>query len=497
MAVCIQHFPLPENNIPTIPLNLFQTWHSMDLPPHMKDCVESLKRDNPEFKHQLFDDEACIEFIRDNFPPDVLHAYHSLSPGAYKADLWRYCVLYIHGGIYLDVKLKTIPPFKLIQLANKERYVRDREYHFNLGVYQAFLISYPKNPILYDCIRSIVDYVRTLEYGDNVLFIGPMLMARHFDKSAILSWEMSFHGKEVRFGNTPIIDVYTEFIQEFTDMSITPYYMEAWAYRKAYKLLSLTPKKTYGFKLSLTTHSMTKVQRIWSVLYFQLTGEYVEEDGVYVPSDKPLLLCKVNINDTYDFIGDVEYIGDSFKTNTVFSNQGVVYHLLTKLDTRIMPLNLVISAPFKFKSSEPLWAMVPYQNEVHFVYEWYPLLLTRLVNGVLTPREPRYDTPRFFKEMVAATHMVPFNGQLWGILTKTHHFVFDQTFKKYAHLFVVFDQHMNLIKYSEFFILESPVSVISDLHIDEMFTIAYTIHNGQSFVSEYSYDDIKQMRWTY
>ena len=116
MAVFTQHFPLAEHNIPTIPLNLFQTWHSMELPTHMNECVESLKQDNPEFKHQLFDDQACRELIRDKFPPDVLHAYNSLYPGAYKADLWRYCVLYVYGGIYLDIKLRCIPPFKLIKL---------------------------------------------------------------------------------------------------------------------------------------------------------------------------------------------------------------------------------------------------------------------------------------------------------------------------------------------------------------------------------------------
>jgi len=492
MAVFTQHFPLPENNLPTIPMNLFQTWHSMELPPHMKACVESLKQDNPEFTHQLFDDQACREFIRDKFPPDVLHAYDSLYPGAYKADLWRYCVLYVHGGIYVDIKLRCIYPFKLIQLATKERYVRDREYHFNLGVYQACLISYPNNPILYTCIRTIVDYVRTLEYGDNVLFMGPMLMSRQFDRSEILSWEMSFNGKEIRFGNTPIMGIYSEFIKEFTNTSITPYYMEAWAYRKAYKLVSLPPQKKYD----LPTHS-TNVQRIYDTLYFQLKGEYVQENGVYVSSNTTVL-CQVKINDTYDFIEDVEYFKDPIKTSTVFSTGGMVYHLVSDADTYqfLVPTQRMISASFKLKSTEPLWASVPYEN-LHFVYEWYPLVLIQLLNGILTPLPPTYDTPRFFKEMVAATHMVSFRGQLWCILTKTHQIILEQTFKKYAHLFVVFDSHMKLIKYSEFFILGSPVSKISDLQIDEHFTIAYTTHNGQSFISEYSYDDIQKLRWTY
>jgi mannosyltransferase OCH1-like enzyme len=496
MAVFTQHLALPESNLPTIPLNIFQTWHSKVMPPHMNACVESLKRDNPEFKHHLFDDNDCREFIRDKFPPEVLHAYNSLYPGAYKADLWRYCVLYIHGGIYLDIKLGCISPFKLIKLATKERYVRDREYHFNVGVYQACLITYPKNPILYSCIQKIVEYVRTLEYGDNVLFIGPMLMANHFDTSTILSWDMKFNGKDILFGNTPILRVYPEFIKEFIDKSITPYYMEAWAYRKVYTLLSLPSQSTREITHPFSK-KITNLQRLGNTLYFHLVEEYVEEDGIYHPSDTPIIMGKVNITDTYEFIGEVEYVYP-IRSCTVFFHEHI-YHLLTTADTckLIGPTTVNISSPFKRKMIEPLWAMIP-THELYFVYEWYPLLVIRLVEGVVTPHTVLYDTPRFFKELVAATHMVHFKGQFWCILTKTHHFVFENTFKKFAHVFVVFDNQMKLVKYSEFFIMNhSPVSKISDFKIDSTFTITYTTDHGRCFISEHSYDDIEQMRWTY
>ena len=42
-----------------IPLNIFQTWETKQLPPKMKECVESIKYENPEFKHYLFDDKDC------------------------------------------------------------------------------------------------------------------------------------------------------------------------------------------------------------------------------------------------------------------------------------------------------------------------------------------------------------------------------------------------------------------------------------------------------
>jgi len=33
----------------------------------------------------------------------VKEAYDALIPGAFKADLFRYCVLFIYGGVYADI----------------------------------------------------------------------------------------------------------------------------------------------------------------------------------------------------------------------------------------------------------------------------------------------------------------------------------------------------------------------------------------------------------
>ena len=61
-----------------IPLKIYQTWITKDLPPKMKECVELLKSQNPRFEHYLFDDNDCREFIRKHFRPDVLDAYELL-----------------------------------------------------------------------------------------------------------------------------------------------------------------------------------------------------------------------------------------------------------------------------------------------------------------------------------------------------------------------------------------------------------------------------------
>ena len=160
---------------PVIPLKIFQTWYTKDLPTHMKDVVDNLKKQNPEFEHHLFDDNDCRNFIRTHFDKNVLEAYDTLIPGAYKADLWRLCVLYIHGGIYMDIKLSCMNQFKLQELTNEEHLVRDRIQP--LSILNALMISKPKNPFLWKCIYRIVFNTKLKFYGSSALEpTGPVLL---------------------------------------------------------------------------------------------------------------------------------------------------------------------------------------------------------------------------------------------------------------------------------------------------------------------------------
>jgi mannosyltransferase OCH1-like enzyme len=157
-----------------VPRDIYQTWFTKDLPPKMRERVETLKRQNPRFNHYLYDDNDCREFIQTNFKSDVLEAYDRLIPGAYKADLWRLCILFINGGIYLDIKLNCINGFKLIELTESEHFVLDRP---PKTIYNALMACKKGNVFLYKCIRKIVENVKTGFYGDSPLHpTGPGLL---------------------------------------------------------------------------------------------------------------------------------------------------------------------------------------------------------------------------------------------------------------------------------------------------------------------------------
>jgi Glycosyltransferase sugar-binding region containing DXD motif len=89
-----------------IPRIVHQTWFetlTVDKYPNLSRLVESFRRSGWEYK--FYSDEDAQNFLSTHFPAEVREAYDALRPGAFKADLFRYCVLLIYGGVYADVDI--------------------------------------------------------------------------------------------------------------------------------------------------------------------------------------------------------------------------------------------------------------------------------------------------------------------------------------------------------------------------------------------------------
>lgn len=226
-----------ENINSIIPLKIHQTWHTKNLPPLMEKNVELLKEQNPEFEHYLYDDDDCRNFINQNFEKDVLDAFDSLIPGAYKSDLWRYCVLYVDGGIYLDIKYHCVNGFKLIKLTDKEYFVRDRPFGC---IYNAVIITLPKNDNMKKCIDQIVTNVKNKYYGANALYpTGPGLLGSFYSVGQYRELELHFNIRRneecIYKNNDAIFKVYNEYRSEQKNYQITKYYGVLWCENNIYK----------------------------------------------------------------------------------------------------------------------------------------------------------------------------------------------------------------------------------------------------------------------
>jgi len=215
-----------------IPLKIYQTWKTKDLPPKMKECVEKLKRTNPQFEHFLFDDNDCREFIKNHFRKEVLDTYDKLKPGAYKADLWRYCILYINGGIYLDIKVSCINNFKLIELTEKEHFVIDRPPN---SIYNCVLCCKRGNPFLLTAINQIVENAKNNYYGETPLHpTGPCMLGKVAMKYGYrLNLDMNHYigGNKILYKNTFVLSsIYPSYASERKGI----HYGELWKRRDIY-----------------------------------------------------------------------------------------------------------------------------------------------------------------------------------------------------------------------------------------------------------------------
>lgn len=223
-----------------IPLKIYETWHTKDLPPKMQECVDKIKRENPEFEYNLCDLKECRELIEKNFDKSVVEAYDKLVPISYKSDLWRFCTLYVNGGIYLDIKFSPINNFKFISLTNREHYTKDFE-NSGRGVCTCLIVSKPKNPKLLDAINGIVVNVKNNYYGSGSLEpTGPLHLKKYFTKEEYDAFDYEYiydNGLVIsKAGGSrkdAILEVYKEYRDEQKNKG-EKYHQDLWFEKKIY-----------------------------------------------------------------------------------------------------------------------------------------------------------------------------------------------------------------------------------------------------------------------
>lgn len=222
-----------------IPANIFQTWNTKKIPRSMFLAIAKIKRNNPRFRHYLFDDNDCRNFIAKYFDKKVLNAFDRLIPGAYKADLWRYCVLYKIGGIYLDIKYIPVNNFKFVNLLDREYWVTDVDEN---RIYNALMICRAGNPILLNAINEIVENVKNKYYGTSFLEpTGPLLLGKYFSqeekKNSVIKHVLNGpndYNKFIIFNGNPILQCFKGYHLEQNKYEIKKHYSQLWNERLVY-----------------------------------------------------------------------------------------------------------------------------------------------------------------------------------------------------------------------------------------------------------------------
>jgi mannosyltransferase OCH1-like enzyme len=244
-----------RNNVPLV---LYESWKTRQVPKEMRDNIYELLKMNPEFDYYLYSDEDCAAFIQDNFDKDVVDAFHSLKPGAFKSDLWRYCILYKLGGVYLDIKYYSVVPLVNVIDEVSTIYIKDVESYplqlmaadFNSPrcLYNGFIVSPPRNEVFKKCIDDIVVSCKNKLYKKNVLDVtGPCLLGAVVEKeyskeyvdnlpfkySGLYGSIMNLH-PAITYKDTTILKIYNTYRLEQRKSQSTKHYSELYAKRDIY-----------------------------------------------------------------------------------------------------------------------------------------------------------------------------------------------------------------------------------------------------------------------
>lgn len=162
-----------------IPKKIFQTYKSTKNIP--KIVFDNIKKYTTSYEYNFYNDQDCEDFLEKYFIPDVLKKFKIMKNGAHKADLFRYCVLYLYGGIYIDIKTELIKSIDNIFNKNCDFYTVISKNP--RSIYQGILASYPFNDIFKRSINFILDSENSKINDNYTLFVD--FLYRDLEKNTI------------------------------------------------------------------------------------------------------------------------------------------------------------------------------------------------------------------------------------------------------------------------------------------------------------------------
>lgn len=150
-----------------------------------------------------------------------------------------------------------------------------------------------------------------------------------------------------------------------------------------------------------------------------------------------------------------------------------------------------IKCGFNNHHVEKNWVYFEMNDDLRVIYKWYPLQIGLISNKNTLDMVKKIDMPIFFKKARGSTCGIKYNDEIWFIC----HFN-DNAY--YSHFFTVFDENMNLKKFSKNFTFEkNKIEFCIGFYIDKNddFYIPYSVDDTKSKLGIYSLSTINNLPW--
>jgi mannosyltransferase OCH1-like enzyme len=97
-----------------IPKIIHQTYKSTELPPVYRQCQESVLKLHPDFEYRFYTDADMDRIVREE-APEYYKAFSALPRMIMKIDMFRYFLMYLYGGLYVDMDYMMLRRFDLLE----------------------------------------------------------------------------------------------------------------------------------------------------------------------------------------------------------------------------------------------------------------------------------------------------------------------------------------------------------------------------------------------
>lgn len=142
------------DNYDLIPNRLCQIYmfYKFPIPQYIFD---NIKKYASNYEYSLLTENNAVDFLTKYFDHKIITRFNDLKFGAHKADLLRYCYLYVYGGIYLDIKIVLIK--HLDKIFKNKKYFYSCLSSFNKTLCNGFIASKPRNKLFLKLIWHIIN----------------------------------------------------------------------------------------------------------------------------------------------------------------------------------------------------------------------------------------------------------------------------------------------------------------------------------------------------
>ncbi len=149
-----------------IPKVVYMTYHDINSIPQY--VFNNINKYCSGYEVKIYDDNMCLEFLEKYYGKEAVEIFNNMEIGAHKADFWRYCILYVFGGYYFDIKTDFQIHISNIYDSKKEKTWYTVICSDNSCLFNGIIVTPPRNPVILDAIKHIYNNPKPSDYHNYV-----------------------------------------------------------------------------------------------------------------------------------------------------------------------------------------------------------------------------------------------------------------------------------------------------------------------------------------